>query len=80
MSSKRPETPEKERERIAAQIVAAGEGRVTVKEAMIRARIPSPERNNDSKRRKISRHAKRILVLNKKEADAVDDPMVRFCT
>ena len=68
MSSERPPTPEAERERIAAQIVAAAEGRVTVQEAMKRARIPTPQRNNDSKRRKVARKAKKIVVLNEKDA------------
>lgn len=73
MSSKRSRGSESPRERIAAQIVAAGEGHITVVEAMKKAKIPTPERKNLTKQKRVYRNAKKLVVVHESDIAPVDD-------
>ena len=69
MSKKKAELDLSAKERIAAQIVAASEGLISVPKAMKIAEIATPQRSNDSVRKRVYRESKDLAVVSKKAVE-----------
>ena len=65
MSKKTSDAPIEEKERQAAQIFVAFEGRISVPQAMKHAGFDAPMRKNPSTAKRISRKAKKLIVVDK---------------
>ena len=64
MSKKGGSMSKEDRERLAAQIVAASEGLISVPQAMKTARMHTPDRKNPSVQKRVYRQAKNLVVVN----------------
>jgi len=53
-----------DRERLAAQVVAASEGLITVPRAMKTAWMQTPDRKNPSAQKRVYRQAKNLVVVD----------------
>ena len=66
MSMKDGSMTKEDRERLAAQIVAASEGLITVPQAMKTARMQTPDRKNPSVQNRVYRKSKSLVVVDQK--------------
>jgi len=66
MSKKVAGKSKEDLERLAAQIVAASEGLITVPQAMKTARMQTPDRKNPSVQKRVYRKAKSLVVVDQK--------------